>query len=177
MEQYCILVDENDQEIGREEKLLTHQKALLHRAFSAFIFNDNNELLLHKRADEKYHSAGLWTNTCCSHPQPGETVIEAGQRRLNEEMGFTTSLTPLFWFIYRAELENGLTEHELDHVLIGQYSGEVFPNPEEVSDYRFVSIEALIKEIQLNPNDYTAWLKIILQEHLDELMAFSTIFG
>jgi isopentenyl-diphosphate delta-isomerase len=167
--QLCVLVDENDNVLGTEEKLLTHWKGLLHRAFSAFVFNDRNELLLQKRADGKYHSAGLWTNTCCSHPQPNETVVAAGERRLMEELNFTTSLQPVFSFIYKAELENNLTEHELDHVLIGRYNDIPAANEEEVSECRFVSLEKLKAEIALHPDQFTAWLKIILENHLDKL--------
>jgi len=168
-EQFCVLVDENDNVLGTEEKLLTHQKGLLHRAFSAFIFNDKNELLLQKRAESKYHSAGLWTNTCCSHPQPNETIIEAGERRLMEELNFTTSLQPVFTFIYKANLENNLIEHELDHVLIGKYNELPVANEEEVSECRFVSLEELKEEIALHPEKFTAWLKIILDDHYDKL--------
>ena len=167
-EQFCVLVDENDNQIGVEEKLLTHQKGLLHRAFSVFIFNDKNELLLQKRADVKYHSAGLWTNTCCSHPQPNESNVEAGERRLLEEMGFTTSVQPIFSFIYKAELENDLTEHELDHVLIGRYNELPVPNPDEVSECKFISLEDLKADLAENPENYTVWLKIILDNHFEQ---------
>jgi len=168
-EQFCVLVDENDRQLGVEEKLLTHQKGLLHRAFSVFIFNDKDELLLQKRANEKYHSAGLWTNTCCSHPQPDESLIAAGERRLMEEIGFTTSVTPIFSFIYRADLENNLTEYELDHVLIGLYNELPVPNPDEVSECKFISLNDLKADIEQNPEKYTVWLKIILDDHFDEL--------
>lgn len=168
-QQFCILVNENDEQVGIEEKLKTHQKGLLHRAFSVFIFNDNNELLLQKRAIDKYHSPGLWTNTCCSHPQPNESNIQAGERRLQEEMGFTTSLHNVTSFIYKAELENNLVEHELDHILIGNYNAAVNPNALEVSDYRWILLETLQREVDENPELFTVWLKIILDNHLEEL--------
>lgn len=156
-----ILVNENDQEIGLMEKLEAHEKGVLHRAFSVFIFNHNSELLLHKRASSKYHSGGLWTNTCCSHPRQGESILSAGKRRLQEEMGFNTELSHEFSFIYKAELDGGLTEHELDHVLFGIYNGAPVPNPEEVEDWRYVSMEDIEKDIADNPGAYTEWFKII----------------
>ena len=168
-EQFCVLVDENDKQIGVEEKLLTHQKGLLHRAFSVFIFNDNNELLLQKRAETKYHSPGLWTNTCCSHPQPNETVVAAGERRLTEELGFTTAVSPVFSFIYKAELEHNLVEHEFDHVLIGEYNQLPIPNQEEVSECKFISLNDLRADVTKNPENYTVWLKIILENHFEAL--------
>lgn len=166
---WCILVDENDLEIGREEKLKTHQLGLLHRAFSIFIFNDNNELLLQKRADSKYHSPGLWTNTCCSHPQPGETVLEAGERRLMEEMGFSTDLVECFSFIYQAKVGEDLVEHEFDHVLFGRYNAHWNYNLSEVSDARFISIEDLSDEIENHPEFFTEWFKILMRTYSREL--------
>ena len=127
MEQ-VILVNEQDEQTGVMEKMEAHQKALLHRAFSVFIFNDKGELLLQQRASDKYHSGGLWTNTCCSHPNPDEETITAAQRRLKEEMGFTTKLSKAFDFIYKSEFSNGLTEHEFDHVFTGYYNGEIHPD-------------------------------------------------
>jgi isopentenyl-diphosphate Delta-isomerase len=135
-----ILVDEQDVEIGSMEKLEVHQKGLLHRAFSVFVFNDKQELLLQQRALEKYHSPALWTNTCCSHPSPGETTISAARRRLQEEMGFDTELDFAFHFTYKAEFENGLTEHEFDHVFIGTFNDHFIPNPAEVMDIRYESM-------------------------------------
>ena len=140
-----ILVNEQDRQTGTMEKMEVHQKAILHRAFSVFIFNDKGEMLLQKRAVKKYHSGGLWTNTCCSHPQPGEDTLEAAGKRLQEEMGFNTTLNKAFTFIYKAELDNGLTEHEFDHVFIGNFNGEVQPDPEEVEDYCYQSRLKMIR--------------------------------
>ena len=164
-----ILVNSNDEEIGRMEKMEAHQKGLLHRAFSVFVFNSNNELLLQRRAFGKYHSEGLWTNTCCSHPAPGETVLEAGNRRMKEEMGMECNLQPTFSFTYKVELDNNLFEHELDHVLIGRT--DVLPclNPEEASGYRYASLDSILSDIVHEPDSYTSWLKIILEEHLVKL--------
>lgn len=164
-----ILVDENDVETGTMEKMEVHQKALLHRAFSIFIFNDKGEMLLQKRAAKKYHSAGLWTNACCSHPKPGEDITAAAQKRLQEEMGFTAALTKAFTFIYKAPFENGLTEHEYDHVFTGTYNGSINPNPEEVSDYCFQSLEELNNSLQTHPQNFTAWFKIAFPKLMDYL--------
>jgi isopentenyl-diphosphate delta-isomerase len=155
-----ILVDEHDVQTGIMEKMEVHQKALLHRAFSIFIFNEKGEMLLHKRANKKYHSAGLWTNACCSHPQPGEETLAAAEIRLQEEMGFNTGLKKVFDFIYKASFDNGLTEYEFDHVFIGRYDGDIVPNPEEVSDYCFKSVEEIKNSIQSHPQKYTEWFKI-----------------
>ena len=155
-----ILVDEHDMPTGTMEKIEVHKKALLHRAFSIFIFNEKGEMLLHKRADKKYHSAGLWTNACCSHPKPGEETAVAAAIRLQEEMGFNTALTKAFDFIYKAPFDNGLTEHEFDHVFIGTYEGDIKPNVEEVSDYCFMNVEEIKNSIQSHPQKYTEWFKI-----------------
>jgi isopentenyl-diphosphate Delta-isomerase len=155
-----ILVDENDEQVGTMEKMEVHQKALLHRAFSVFILNDKGEMLLHKRADRKYHSAGLWTNACCSHPKPGEDTSAAAKNRLQEEMGINTPLKKVFDFIYKAPFDNGLTEYEFDHVFIGSYDGDIFPNAEEVSDYCYKSIEEVRNSIASHPRKYTEWFKI-----------------
>ena len=155
-----ILVDENDQPIGTMEKMEVHQKALLHRAFSVFIFNSKGEMLLQKRAAGKYHSPGLWTNACCSHPQPGLETIAAATKRLQEEMGFTTSLNKAFDFIYKAPFDNGLTEYEFDHVLVGNYEGVILPNSEEVADYCYLSLPEIKNLLGSNASDYTAWFKI-----------------
>lgn len=163
MEQ-VVLVDEKDNEVGVMEKILAHEKALLHRAFSVFIFNDKGELLLQQRAASKYHSPSLWTNTCCSHPRPSETNLSAAERRLKEEMGFVCDLTYQFNFIYKAELDKGLTEHELDHVFFGTYNGPVTPNPEEVSNFKFVSMNEVLNDIRINPENYTVWFKIIFDK-------------
>ena len=155
-----ILVDEHDVQTGTMEKMEVHQKALLHRAFSIFIFNEKGEMLLHKRAEKKYHSGGLWTNACCSHPQPGEETLAAAQMRLQEEMGFNTELKKAFDFIYKAPFDNGLTEHEFDHVFIGTYDGDIVPNAAEVSDYCFKRVAEIKNLIQSQPQKYTEWFKI-----------------
>lgn len=161
MEQ-VILVDENDQQIGFMEKMAAHEQAVLHRAFSVFIFNGNGAMLLQQRAIHKYHSGGLWTNACCSHPKPNETVANAATRRLQEEMGFVTSVHPAFQFLYKANFENGLTEHEYDHVFIGTYNGAINLNTEEVENYCFKTINEIEGDISTNPTTYTAWFKIAL---------------
>ena len=163
-EENVILVNHNDEQIGLMPKMEAHQKAVLHRAFSVFVLNDKNEIMLQQRASQKYHSPLLWTNTCCSHQRDGETNIQAGSRRLFEEMGFETGLKELFHFIYKAPFDNGLTEHELDHVMIGYYSGEPKINPEEVESWKWMSIEDVAKDMQLHPEIYTVWFKIIFDE-------------
>ena len=164
-----ILVDEKDSALGSMNKLEAHQKGVLHRAFSVFVFNEKNELLLQRRAFGKYHSEGLWTNTCCSHPAPGETVEEAGIRRMQEEMGMDIDPIPLFSFIYRAELDNNLIEYELDHVLVAFSDETPHLNPEEAIAFKWMSLEDLRKEILDNPTNYTVWFKIILQDHFTKL--------
>jgi isopentenyl-diphosphate delta-isomerase len=163
-EEQVILVNELDEQIGLMPKLEAHEKAILHRAFSVFVLNDKNEIMLQQRAHQKYHSPLLWTNTCCSHQRDGETNIEAGSRRLYEEMGFKTDLKELFNFIYKAPFDNGLTEHELDHVMIGYYSGEPEINSEEVESWKWMKIEDIQKDMLLNPEIYTVWFKIIFDE-------------
>ena len=155
-----ILVDEYDVPTGTMEKMEVHKKALLHRAFSVFIFNSKGEMLLQKRACTKYHSPELWTNACCSHPAPGQDTLEAATKRLQEEMGFTTTLEKVFDFIYKAPLDNGLTEHEFDHVFIGTYDEAIVPNKEEVSDYCYQITEQIKNSLQSNPENYTEWFKI-----------------
>jgi isopentenyl-diphosphate delta-isomerase len=137
-----------------------HTKALLHRAFSVFVFNSIGEMLLQQRAITKYHSGGLWTNTCCSHPRPGETVLQAANRRLKEEMGFETNLIKVLDFVYKAPFSNGLTEHEFDHVLVGYYDGIINPNQEEVEKYSFNSFSDIEISINESPEIYTEWFKI-----------------
>ncbi len=164
-----VLVNENDEKIGLMPKQEAHEKALLHRAFSVFVFNDKNELMLQQRAFDKYHSPGLWTNTCCSHQRDGESNIEAGKRRLQEEMGFVTGLKETISFIYKAPFDNGLTEHEFDHILTGHFNGVPILNPEEVANWKWMTISDIKKDIVLNPQSYTAWFKIIFdkyQEHI-----------
>lgn len=163
-EEQVILVNENDEPIGLMNKMEAHEKAVLHRAFSVFILNDNNEVMLQQRAAHKYHSPLLWTNTCCSHQRAGETNIQAGKRRLFEEMGFDAELKELFHFIYKAPFDNGLTEHELDHVMIGYYSGEPAINTEEVANWKWMTIAAIKEDMIQNPDRYTVWFKIIFDE-------------
>ncbi|WP_271393547.1 isopentenyl-diphosphate Delta-isomerase [Aequorivita sinensis] len=169
-EEKVILVDENDQKIGLMPKMEAHEKGLLHRAFSVFVFNSKNELMLQQRALHKYHTPGLWANTCCSHQRDGESSIDAGKRRLSEEMGFTTDLKETTTFIYKAPFDNGLTEHELDHILIGKYEGEPNINPDEVADWKWVSLEEVKNDIQANPDIYTAWFKIIFDKFYQHLV-------
>lgn len=158
-----LLVDENDQLIGQMEKLETHEKGLLHRAFSILLFNDSGEMLLQQRALNKYHSSGLWTNTCCSHPYPNEVVLEAANRRLVEEMGIQAKLDFAFKFIYKAKLDHELTEHEWDHVFLGKYNGKPKINPDQVNDWKWMNLGVLKKDISDNPQNYTVWLLKILQ--------------
>jgi isopentenyl-diphosphate delta-isomerase len=167
--QSLILVDNLDNPLGIMDKLEAHQKGLLHRAFSVFIWNKNKELLIHKRAANKYHSANLWTNTCCSHPQPNEATMNAAKRRLQEEVGFSTDIQHRFHFIYKTELENNLIEHELDHVFIGEYNGDFTPNPDEISETRWISIENLKKEIETKPDNFTYWFKEIISKYEDKI--------
>jgi isopentenyl-diphosphate delta-isomerase len=155
-----ILVNENDEELGAMEKMEAHQKAVLHRAFSVFIFNDKSEMLLQQRALSKYHSAGLWTNACCSHPRPGETTLAAAQRRLNEELGFQTPIHKVFDFTYKAEFENGLTEHEFDHVFVGNFNSNIHPNPSEVKAITYLTMDQVNSSLQTDPHKYTAWFHI-----------------
>ena len=155
-----ILVDENDTQVGLMPKLEAHQKGLLHRAFSIFIFNSNHQLLLQKRAISKYHSGGLWTNTCCSHPREGEETINAANRRLIEEMGIKTNLRKVFDFIYKAELDNELIENEFDHVFYGIYNEDPIINTEEADDFKWIDMETLNNDIAINGQNYTVWFKI-----------------
>lgn len=159
MEQ-VILVDEHDVVTGTMEKMAAHEEALLHRAFSVFIFNTEGDLLLQQRAKEKYHSGGLWTNSCCSHPRPGEETQAAASRRLREELGFETPLEKIFDFVYKADFDNGLTEHEFDHVFIGYYDGRISPDAKEVSDYAYVSMQEVADALRDEPGKYTAWFHI-----------------
>ncbi len=172
MKEHVILVDEQDNPIGLMEKIEAHEKALLHRAFSVFVFNEKNELMLQQRAAEKYHSPLLWTNTCCSHQREGESNIEAGKRRLQEEMGFSCELEELFSFIYKAPFDNGLTEHELDHVMIGRFNDEPIINPEEVASYKWMPLEEVKSDIENHPEKYTAWFKIIFKESYNKIAKF-----
>lgn len=160
-EEQVILVNEQDEQIGLMPKMEAHEKAVLHRAFSVFIFNDKEELMLQQRALDKYHSPGLWTNTCCSHQRNGETNIEAGKRRLKEEMGFVTDLKESISFIYKAPFDNGLTEHEYDHVLLGTYNDKPEINLDEVASWKWMKLDDVKVDIALHPEAYTEWFKII----------------
>lgn len=155
-----MLVNEMDEETGTMEKMEAHRKALLHRAFSVFIFNSKGEMLLQKRALKKYHSGGLWTNACCSHPRPGEDTMQAAVRRLKEEMGFTTGIKKIFAFTYKTGFDNGLTEHEYDHVFSGIYENEIKPDENEVSEYCYKSMEEIKSLLQSHPSKFTEWFKI-----------------
>ncbi|MDP2089507.1 MAG: isopentenyl-diphosphate Delta-isomerase [Flavobacteriaceae bacterium] len=160
-EELVILVNQNDEQIGLMPKMEAHEKGILHRAFSVFVFNKAGELLLQQRAASKYHSPLLWTNTCCSHQRNGERNIEAGKRRLQEEMGFVCELREVTSFIYKAPFENGLTEHELDHIMIGYFDKNPEINKDEVARYKWLTLEDVKKDIFENPDQYTAWFKII----------------
>lgn len=163
-EEKVILVNEKDEPVGLMPKMEAHQKALLHRAFSVFILNSKNEVMLQQRAAQKYHSPLLWTNTTCSHQRDGETNLQAGTRRLTEEMGFTTELKELFSFIYKAPFDNGLTEHEFDHVMIGYYNDAPNINREEAESWKWMAIEDVKNDMLVNPNVYTVWFRIIFDE-------------
>ena len=169
MEEQVVLVDEKDNPIGLMEKMEAHEKALLHRAFSVFIFNSKGELMLQQRAASKYHSPLLWTNTCCSHQRDGETNLEAGKRRLQEEMGFVTEIKEVFSFIYKAPFDNGLTEHELDHVMVGSYEDAPNINKEEVESYKWMTLIDVKNDMEKNPQEYTAWFKIIFDKSFEKL--------
>ncbi len=156
-----VLVNEHDEVVGAMEKMEVHRKGLLHRAFSVFIFDEKGRMLLQQRAANKYHGGGLWTNACCSHPYPEELVGHAANRRLQEELGFTTPLDKLFHFTYRADVENGLVEHELDHVFAGSYTGVINPNPDEVADYTYLEMAEIGSALQRQPEKFTTWFRII----------------
>jgi isopentenyl-diphosphate delta-isomerase len=166
MEQ-VILVDDNDVMTGTMEKMEVHEKAVLHRAFSVFIFNSAGEMLLQQRAHQKYHSAGLWTNSCCSHPRPGEDTLSAALRRLKEEMGFEAPLKKVFDFIYKASFANGLTEHEFDHVFVGYHDGEITPNEGEVVNYAYWPMEKIAEKLQCQPELFTVWFGIAFPKVMD----------
>jgi len=155
-------------EIGTQEKMQSHRESRLHSAFSVFVFNAVGELLLQRRARTKYHSGGLWTNTCCSHPRPGESYYNAARRRLNEEMGFDCELTELFSFIYRIQLDNSLFEHELDHVFAGSYNGQPTPNPDEVDDWKWMNVSTLKQDVRETPENYTYWFKLTLDRVVEQ---------
>ena len=170
MKEFIVLVNKKDEVIGKEEKMICHKEGKLHRAFSVLIFNSKKEILLQKRALMKYHTPGLWTNTCCSHPRPGEELISAAERRLNEEMGFTTDLKEVFSFHYTSEFDNGLIENEIDHVCIGFFNDEPVINPEEVDDYQWISLDDLLIDISRNAQKYTPWFSLILSDDWLEII-------
>lgn len=170
-EERVILVDEFDRETGTEEKLRAHERGVLHRAFSIFVFDGEGQLLMQQRAAAKYHSGGLWSNTCCGHPRPGETIAAAAKRRLAEEMGISPPLDERFVFTYRAELGRGLVEHECDHVLIGRFGGVPAPDPREVSAWGWMKPLELMADCTANPGRFTAWLPIALAEVISRGLA------
>lgn len=169
MEEMVVLINENDEVKGLMEKMQAHKTGLLHRAFSVFLFNNQGEMLLQKRAAHKYHSPNQWTNAVCSHPRDGESYKDAALRRLKEELGIEVEIDHKFFFIYKADVGDGLWEHELDHVFVGNYQGEFQLNPEEVSEVRYISQENLEKEMTENPANFTEWFKIILKEYQEHL--------
>lgn len=174
-EELVILVNESNEQIGTMPKMEAHEKAVLHRAFSVFIMNERGETMLQQRAARKYHSPLLWTNTCCSHQRVGESNIEAGKRRLQEEMGFTSELKELFSFIYKAPFDNGLTEHELDHVMMGAHEEDPVLNLDEVADWKWMKPEDIKGDIAENPERYTAWFKIIFERFYDHILQNKTV--
>lgn len=169
MKEIIICVDKNDNEVGHIEKMDAHIKGLLHRALSIFIFNEKNELLLQKRYSGKYHSPGLWTNTCCTHPNKDESTDDAAIRRLQEEMGFSCDLKEVFSFMYYIKFDNDLIEHEFDRVYFGRYSNEISINPLEVEDYKWISLDNIKVDLKTNPDNYTFWFKYIIENHIKEI--------
>ena len=168
-EEKVVLVDEEDNQIGLMPKMEAHLKGKLHRAFSIIIFNSDRKILLQKRASTKYHTPNLWSNTCCSHQREDEDNIDAGKRRLNEEMGFVTNLYNFSSFIYRVEFSNGLIEHENDHIMLGIFDGVPKPNPNEVDEWKWIDIDILVEDMQINPDHYTAWFMIIMNNYYESL--------
>ena len=167
MKEGVIIVNTRGESIGTMDKMAAHRAGTMHRAFSVFIFNSEGQLLLQQRAFEKYHSGGLWTNTCCSHPRLGEKTIDAANRRLQEEMGMDCEITELFQFSYRHEFENGLIENEYDHVFLGVSDEIPIANPEEVAAFRYIDLDALLLELFEQPDSYTPWFKICLEQVLE----------
>ena len=168
-EEKVVLVDKNDNKLGLMPKMEAHLKGELHRAFSVIIFNTQGKILLQKRASTKYHTPNLWSNTCCSHQRDNEDNISAGKRRLYEEMGFITDLFNFDSFIYRVEFSNGLIEHENDHIMIGVFDGIPKPNPNEVDEWKWIDIDVLVQDMKINPDQYTAWFKIIMNNYHESL--------
>ena len=169
MEEHVVLVDHQDKELGTCEKLKAHKEGLLHRAFSVFIFNSEGKMLIHKRAQGKYHSEGLWTNACCSHPRQNESLQDAVKRRLPEEMGISCDVKEAFSLLYHANVSKNLIEHEFDHVFIGTYDNdEIEPNPEEVAEYRWIAIGDLLEEMSANPKSFTEWFHLAVPKVLSQ---------
>lgn len=162
-----ILVNERDEWVGSADKMKAHKEGLLHRAFSVFVMNSNNEILLHQRALDKYHSGGLWTNACCSHPRVGESTHAAAHRRLQEEMGFDCEVEQVFTYCYKSEVNNGLIEHEFDHVYFGYYDGDIKPNKAEVNEYKFLPISEVTCWMEKQPQNFTPWFKMLWPEFLE----------
>ena len=168
-EEKVILVDKDDNQIGLMPKMEAHIKGKLHRAFSVIIFNTKGEILLQKRASIKYHTPNLWSNTCCSHQKEGEDNINAGKRRLSEEMGFVTNLYNFSSFTYKVKFANGLIEHEIDHIILGVFDGDPKPNPNEIDEWKWIDIDMLVKDMRINPDQYTAWFIIIMNNYYESL--------
>ena len=168
-EEKVVLVDKDDNQIGLMPKMEAHLKGKLHRAFSIIIFNSERKILIQKRASTKYHTPNLWSNTCCSHQREDEDNIDAGKRRLNEEMGFVTNLYNFSSFIYRVEFTNGLIEHENDHIMLGVFDGVPKPNPNEVDEWKWIDIDILVKDMKINSDQYTAWFMIIMNNYYESL--------
>ena len=168
-EEKVILVDKDDNQIGLMPKMEAHIKGKLHRAFSVIIFNTKGEILLQKRASIKYHTPNLWSNTCCSHQKEGEDNINAGKRRLSEEMGFVTNLYNFSSFTYKVEFANGLIEHEIDHIILGVFDGDPKPNPNEIDEWKWIDIDMLVNDMRINPDQYTAWFIIIMNNYYESL--------
>ncbi len=172
MPESVILVDQNDIIVGKMEKHDAHKKGVLHRAFSIFIVNRHQQLLLQKRAHHKYHSGGLWSNTCCSHPRPGEKTLTAAKRRLKEEMGFECRLEEQFKFIYKTTFNNHLSEYEYDHVYFGSYGYDPHPDPEEVADWKWMDLEEISEDLKIDVDAYTYWFKMIWCKTADLLESY-----
>ena len=166
MSEQVILVDSRNREVGAMDKTEAHQRGILHRALSVFLFNSKGELLMHRRAMGKYHSSGLWSNTCCSHPRPGESVGDAANRRLKEEMGMSAGLKEFFYFIYKADLGNGLYEHEADHVFVGKTDEDPKPDTNEVMEWKWMQPDTISNDMDVNPNNYTIWFQLIFKDVL-----------
>jgi isopentenyl-diphosphate Delta-isomerase len=177
LEDILILVNQKDEEVGFMPKMEVHEKGLLHRAFSILIFNKKGEMLLQQRARTKYHSPALWTNACCSHPKKDEIILDNALTRLELEMGFKCELHYAYKFEYRAEFENNLIEHELDHVFIGEFNEDPKPNKDEVENFKWISLQSLRIEITENPEQFTPWFKIIVKDHLKDFKFTSTIIS